>query len=325
MNLFKAINNGKNPKWKYYLKNYLRLIIPNAVYQSQLQLILENAAKRDDYEYILERVNYYNQLDKITPISEGDTIKDLKLKEITAGKVYFFDTREILRYFPANSKIAHWFGDVTEVPKEPAIVKSRPIVGDIRNSIVLKLDKVRHFIYTNDQIPFTQKKNIALFRGKVANKRLRQDFFQQFFNHPMCDLGDTERKSADPDEWKVEKITIAEQLKYKFILALEGHDVASNLKWVMSSNSLAVMPPPVYETWFMEGKLIPNVHYVAIKPDFSDLEERLNYYIDHPEEAHKIIDNANQYVEQFKDEKREKIISLLVLKKYFEKTNKLQP
>jgi len=88
----------------------------------------------------------------------------------------------------------------------------------------------------------------------------------------------------------------------------------------MSSNSLAVMPLPIYETWFMEGTLIPNYHYVLIKDDYSDLEERLNYYINHTDEAQKIIDNAHEYVKQFRNKKQEDLISLLVLKKYFEKT-----
>jgi len=72
-------------------------------------------------------------------------------------------------------------------------------------------------------------------------------------------------------------MTIDEQLEYKFILSLEGNDVATNLKWIMSSNSLAFMPRPKYETWFMEGNLVPNHHYILIKDDYSDLEERLKY------------------------------------------------
>ena len=71
----------------------------------------------------------------------------------------------------------------------------------------------------------------------------------------------------------------------------------------------------------MEGRLIPNYHYVEIKPDFSDLEERLNYYITHPQKAEEIIAHAHEYVEQFKDPEREKLVSLFVLKKYFEETN----
>jgi spore maturation protein CgeB len=76
------------------------------------------------------------------------------------------------------------------------------------------------------------------------------------------------------------------------------------------------MPKPTYETWFMEGKLIPNVHYVEIKPDYSDLKQKMDYYIAHPDEAQKIIDNAHAYVEQFKNKRRERIISLLVMEKY---------
>jgi len=116
---------------------------------------------------------------------------------------------------------------------------------------------------------------------------------------------------------------LSEQLKYKFILAIEGNDVASNLKWIMSSNSIAFMVKPKYETWFMEGTLIPNFHYVLLKDDYSDLEEKIEYYSTHFEESLSIIKNANEYTKQFQDEKREDIISLLVLKKYFEKSNQL--
>ena len=65
----------------------------------------------------------------------------------------------------------------------------------------------------------------------------------------------------------------------------------------------------------MEGKLIPNYHYIEIKPDYSDLPEKLQYYIDYPEEAKKIIQNAHVYVKQFQDKDREDLIHLLVLRK----------
>ena len=143
---------------------------------------------------------------------------------------------------------------------------------------------------------------------------------EMYFHHPMCDLGDVSKNTTDPAEWRTEKKTINEHLDYKFIMALEGIDVASNLKWVMSSNSIAVMPRPTCETWFMEGTLIPNYHYIEIKPDFSDLEERLNYYIEHVDESLEIINHAHEYVSQFKDKRRENLISLLVLDKYFKMT-----
>ncbi|RYZ99434.1 MAG: lipopolysaccharide biosynthesis protein, partial [Sphingobacteriaceae bacterium] len=93
--------------------------------------------------------------------------------------------------------------------------------------------------------------------------------------------------------------------------------------WILSSNSIAVMPKPKYETWFMEGRLVPNVHYILIKDDYSDLEERINYYINHTDEALAIIQNANIFVQQFFDRQKEDLISLLVLQKYFERTGQL--
>jgi hypothetical protein len=84
------------------------------------------------------------------------------------------------------------------------------------------------------------------------------------------------------------------------------------------------MPKPKYETWFMEGLLVADVHYIIIKDDYTDLEQRLNYYIKNQDKAQQIIENANAYVQQFKDPKNERLISLLIMKKYFEKTNQTQ-
>jgi hypothetical protein len=88
----------------------------------------------------------------------------------------------------------------------------------------------------------------------------------------------------------------------------------------MSSNCIAVMPRPTYETWFMEGKLIPNYHYIEIKPDYSNLIERIEYYNNHIDEAKEIIRHANEYAAQFRNKKRERLIQLMVMAKYFRNT-----
>ena len=120
-----------------------------------------------------------------------------------------------------------------------------------------------------------------------------------------------------------EKKTIRQHLDYKFIMALEGNDVASNLKWVMSSNSLAVMPRPTCETWFMEGRLRPGYHYVEVRDDFADLEEKLRHYCDHSDEAEAILRHAHEYVAQFRDRRREELIQLMVMEQYFRTSGQL--
>ena len=57
-----------------------------------------------------------------------------------------------------------------------------------------------------------------------------------------------------------------------------------------------------------------------LEDDLSDLEEKLNYYIAHPAEAEQIVEHAHEYVSQFFDAGRERLISLLVMDKYFQVT-----
>ena len=233
---------------------------------------------------------------------------------------YFFDTYEFTRWFSDRLLWNTVPGDVTTVPDVPSIVKSRPICGDNANSVLLNLDKVRHFIFLRDDIPFRKKSDKAIFRLAITRRPHRERFMRMYFGSECCDAGISTPRPEYPPEWTKPHISMYDHLNYKFILAIEGYDVATNLKWIMSSNSLAVMPRPTYETWFMAGTLIPGYHYVEIRPDYSDLEERMRYYIEHPDEAEAIIAHAHEYVAQFRDRRREKIISLLVLQNYFRRT-----
>ena len=85
------------------------------------------------------------------------------------------------------------------------------------------------------------------------------------------------------------------------------------------------MPRPRYETWFMEGRLQAGIHYVPLAPDFDDLEDKILYYERHPDEAHAIIRNANAYVSPFLDARREQLLSILVIYKYFVATRQIEP
>lgn len=310
---------GKNSKIKYYVKNSLRLIEPHFMLRPQIGDLHAVVDKRADKDYIYDRVNYYNRLREHVSLPESACLlHDFHLKGHKSA--YFFDSYEYLRYFDKDERFCPLFGDITYAPDVPSIVKSRPIFGDNTNSVVLNLVKCRHFIFLNDKIPFKDKKFNIIFRGECEGKPHRLKFLSMYKNHPLCDVGDVfAYKGQDPKE-RANIMSPYEHLTSKFIMSLEGNDVASNLKWIMSSNSIAVTPPLHYETWFMEGRLIPDGHYIEISPDYSDLIEKTTWYAEHPDAAQKIIDNANKWVEQFKNPEREKLISLLVLEKYFNLT-----
>ena len=309
----------RNNKQKYYLLNYLSLLIPDFFYRNNLRKKL-NSLSDFDFDYIKNRVNYYNKLNKEIKLNKDDeSLNNFKIKNF--HRTYFFDTYQYTRFFEKRLKLKMLFGDITHSPDVPSIVKSRPINENNQNSILMKLNKIRHFTYTKDSNKFDNKANKLIGRSAITKKhKKRIDFFKMHFNNNLCDLGAINKDTPYP-EWLKNKISIEDHLKYKFIMCVEGVDVATNLKWVMSSNSIAVMPKPKIESWFMESKLIPNKHFIEIKEDYSDLEKKIEFYITRPEECKEIIKNANQYISQFKNKNREDLISLLLLEKYFHFTN----
>ena len=328
------LHSGKPAKSLHFAAGFLGLLVPDACYRSRRERLLAAARRRPDYDYMRLRAAYYNKVSAPWRVDETDVCRRERSWLLYTGELrgfrpktfhtaYFLDQHDVTRWFPPRLRWNFLPGDVYFTPQAPTVVKSRLLTPDNRNSVVLKLDKLRHFLFVADPVPFRQKRDCAIFRGKIRQSRLRTKFLDKFFGHPLCDCGVVGRNEGCPEEWMTEKKTIREHLDYKFIIALEGNDVASNLKWVMSSNSLAVMTRPTCETWFMEGQLRPDYHYVEVREDFSDFEEKLRFYIDHPEAAEEIIRHAHDYVAQFRDQRREELIQMMVMEQYFQTSGQL--
>lgn len=314
-------NFSKNlHKLGYYSGNAVRSLVPRAYWQHQCDdLIARFEAESPERKAAIEaRVAYYNRLS--SPFMLSSTAEPAG--EFTfAGKstAYCFDFRNLIQCFPRDRKVDYQFGDVTEIPDNPCFVKSRPVRRDAsnRNSVLLKLNTVRHYQFVEDLIPFRQKKPLAVWRGK-SNRQHRVEFATRFIDHPLCNIGCTLHKEAEAQPYHKDFMSIEEQLQYQFVVSVEGIDVATNLKWIMASNSLCLMRRPRFETWFMEGALVPGFHYVELADDHSDLPEKVRYYQNNPDEAEAIIANANRYVATFFDQQMEQTIALLVMQKYFQ-------
>lgn len=304
----------KQNKFFYYIKGFMRGMLTTKSFEKKIDELYIVLSK-NQLKKVEMRVDYYNKINFETKVTHnGTTVRDLLTPK--TPKSYYFDTYEFARYFPKDNLIDFSFGDVNTVLNFPMITKSRPIFGNNENNILLNLDKVRHFVSVKDSFDYTEKKNIMIGRSAVFQEH-RIKFFEENFNNPLCDLGQI-NKNGGNIEWLKPKISIKEHLKNKFILSLEGNDVATNLKWIMSSNSIAVSPPLKMESWYMEGTLKPNEHFICIDENDNNLDEKLHYYIDHQNEAIEIIKNAKEYRAQFNDKNIENLISLLVLKKYFD-------
>ena len=315
---YKQIGKGLH-KLSYYIGSFNRYMRPAKWSKHKLGGMFAGLTD-EEIRTIKNRVDYYIRIKPQTVDSFGMCVKNFKYPfgQEKKWSTYFFDMYPALRYFNGDLRFNHLFGDIDFETKTPTLVKSRPVAGDTSESVVLKLDSVRHFRFIKDHIPFRKKKDMLVSRNVVRQPH-RILFLEKTFNDPMCDCG---KINADRghEEWVKPFMTLNEQLKYKFIACIEGHDVATNLKWVMSSNSLAVMPKPKFETWYMEGNLKPGVHYVEIKDDYSDLHEKMQYYIDHPDKAERIIENAHNWVRQFRNKKIERLTQIAVLGEYFSRT-----
>ena len=303
----------------YYLSNIPLFLIPPALLRWYCRILLAEQDLQNTY-YIAKRVNYYNKLrSHFVPDEQMTTVEKYKQ---TGGSAYYIDLYKVIKCFPRSFGFHYVNGDIVKVPQKPSFLKSRPIRGNNSNSVLLKLNRVRHYNFVNDRVRYQDKKPMAVWRGDGFRQN-RLDLVEKFLDHPWFDVARVDvHKAHESKDMSLfgKRMSVREQLNFKFIISLEGKDVATNLKWIMSSNSVCIMPKPKYETWFMEGKLKAGVHYIEVKDDYSDLVEKMHYYLEHEDKTLEIIANANAWVEQFKHPRRERLISLLVAQKYFMKS-----
>ena len=305
----------KNDRISFYAKAFGKLLLPDGVFERKAQRLFASNAILDTKHQT--RLDYYCKLK-----SPFQLIDAVSLEQFRAHpkSTYFLDFYPYIRAFPASSQFLTLFGDVVIVPNQPSFVKSRPIGDDNKNSVLMKLDAIRHFTFVKDTKKFKEKRAGLVWRGRLhldSAKERRVDFLREFAGRAGFDIGHINKGEIFP-EFRRDRMSIHDQLHFKYILSLEGVDVATNLKWIMSSNSLCFSQKLKFETWYMEGLLQPGVHYVEIADDFSDVEEKINYYEQHPEEAEKIIANANAYTQQFLDLETEELLSYLVVKRYLD-------
>lgn len=325
-------SNAKSRKLFYYLK-YIPLVFffPSIISRFSLKQILKNNNYQN--KYIKSRVKYYLKTTGNFEVSKKSKNSfELLLNQISKNKQnsHFIDFYLLLKFFNHKNKVDFVYSTKDYIdsavakqnPSYPTFVKSRPINSDNQNSILLKLNQIKLFHFICDSKKFENKKNQVVWRGNIRNNPNREYFVKNFYNSPLFNIGQTIPKENVP--WVKSFMSIKDQLDYKFIFCLEGKCVSTNLYWAMSSNSVCVMPKPKYESWFMEGKLKDGVHYIEVKNDFSDAEEKIKFYKNKNDKCLEIIDNAKKFVKQFKDVKRERLIQLLILKQYFKSTGQYE-
>ncbi len=320
-------SNAKRRKLLYYLYHTpLVYFFPSIISRLRLKNILNNSFQE---EYIQSRVRYYfKKTSNFRVSNEGKNLSELFWNQFFKNKQnsHFIDFYNLLQFFNKKNKVDFIYSTKDYIdssiakkhPPYPTFVKSRPVGFNNQNSILLKLNQVKLFHFIKDPKKFENKKNQAVWRGDIRNNSQREYFVKNFYRTPLFDIGQTSPKQDVA--WMKSFMSIKDQLDFKFIFCLEGKCISTNLYWAMSSNSVCVMPKPKYESWFMEGKLEDGVHYIEVKDDFSDAQEKIEFYNNNNDKCLEIIQNAQKFVKQFKNAKQERLIQLLILKQYFQST-----
>lgn len=193
---------------------------------------------------------------------------------------------------------------------------------EILQPIVWKLATHRHFKHLPDvnkyDTPWNLKKDMAIFRGQLTgalehfdkkispqencNNMLRCHLVQRHGNSTLVDAKLTTTRNRLPNvlggvELVGPKVPIRYMMEYKGLVMLEGNDVASGLKWALLSQSVVLMSKPRHTSWAMEERLQPWVHYVPLNDQATDVEEKMQWIIDHDEEAQRIAQRASLWME----------------------------
>jgi hypothetical protein len=163
----------------------------------------------------------------------------------------------------------------------------------------------------NDTIPFENKKSEIIWRGATSGNagpdtNIRLNIVSKNFNLPNINIGFTNglqlynRYKDKYDNFFKEKMSPHGQFSYKYILCMEGNDWATNFPWALSSNSVPFHNYPFkWESWIFGNGLEPWVHFIPIKNDGSDLQEKLKWAIKNNIECYKISENGKEYMKNY--------------------------
>ena len=86
-----------------------------------------------------------------------------------------------------------------------------------------------------------------------------------------------------------------DQQYYKYVVYIDGHVAAERLIFELNSGSVILKVESLYNwmQWF-HLLLKPNIHYIPVKKDLSDLAEKIKWCKTHDKECYKITQNAKK-------------------------------
>jgi len=222
-----------------------------------------------------------------------------------------------------NVAVPYVMSDIAVEPLAPVLCKSRPVGS--RNCATIKAMKMsKHWgpvaAVAEIDTPFDEKLPSAVWRGATSGQWTHDGVGGCSRQQLYLRWGTAETTSAvdvglvflhvyfpRPHDLVLKRdMPRAAMLRHRYQVSVEGNDVASNLKWVMASWSVPLMPRPRLETWLMEGLLEPYVHYVPLADDTADLEVQVAWCEAREGRCREVAEAGRRWMEMFGDAEAER-------------------
>jgi len=330
MNSIEEFNNSTDKNFinNFRIKYYLGNVDKEIVISRKKHLLFDD-------ELLINEENPENMLTNLKKYYDKYVFLNKNFDpRYTEYSCYFKDFYNYLNNYciatnKTNIECLFYFGDSVRFKDTPCFIKAKKINSN-DYSVLLNLNTERHTGMLKDipniDIPFNKKINSVLWRGTDTaynDNDKRNEIILKYQNSENTNIDIKITKfvnKRDLSKYTIaKKMNIGEMLKYKFLLSLEGNDVATNLKWILLSNSVVLMAKPTKCSWFMEDMLIPFTHYVPLNDDCTNIEEMYNWCMDNLDKCKVISKNATIFMKKFLNEENEKYIMNKVLKEYFNK------
>lgn len=303
---------------------------------------------------LAKTMNKKDSLSELPPIiasfGDGKIRKFHKQAIPNFQKVRFAATRENLALVTSKStglKCSKVIGP-TRITLNTTTSFRKKRLRHVYSPIIWPMNNKRHFDPNTFKqvriadIPWECKRHIAVWRGQLTGYKAsategktfsencdsssRCLLVKKYSNSSLLNVGISEF-GADQEfgvslQYMLKGImSMEEQLQYKMIIVMEGNDVATSLKWAFYSRSLVLMQVPSFTSFAMEEWLEPWTHYVPLKSDLSDAEEKIRWVMEHDEEARKISERATLFIHDLlfhpESEVENKKIKKKLLRHYF--------
>lgn len=148
-------------------------------------------------------------------------------------------------------------------------------------------DARRRILHRANKLTWTERKSQMIWRGAVKFNPIRKTLVNQVSGKGWSDV-------MDCGGGKYCFVPLEDHCNYKFILHTEGATYSGRMKYLQQCKSAMIMHTMHWITHFShllhwDG---PEQNVIKVEDDWSDLESKIQYYLEHPKETEAIAERG---------------------------------